>query len=65
MANSKNNATLNSGGMSTFTTIAVLVFSLFVIGLIFAILAKVSTACSCDTTGTYYSLRTLSCRPCV
>lgn len=65
MTNSKNNATLSDGRMSPFTTIVVTVVSLFVVGLIFALLAKASTACSCDTTGTYYSLRALSCRPCL
>ncbi len=65
MANSRNNATLDNGNMSAFTTIVVLVVSLFIVVLIFAGLAKVASGCSCDATGTYYSLRALSCRPCV
>ncbi len=65
MANSKNSATVGKGYMSAFTTIVVTIVSLFIVGLIFAVLVKTSTPCSCDTTGTYFSLRSLSCRPCV
>lgn len=59
MANSKNNAAVDNGYMSTFTTILVTVGSLFVVGLIFAILVKTSTVCDADSV---FSLRTLSCR---
>lgn len=62
MASSKNNATLNREGyMSAFTTIVVTVVSLFVVGLIFALLVRTSTVCDADSA--YFSLRTLSCRP--
>lgn len=59
MANSKNNAAVDNGYMSAFTTILVTVGSLFVVGLIFAILVKTSTVCDADSV---FSLRTLSCR---
>lgn len=59
MANSKNNAALDNGYMSAFTTILVTVVSLFIVGLIFALLVKTSTVCGVDSA---FSLRTLSCR---
>lgn len=59
MANSKNNATVDNGYMSPFTTILVTVVSLFIVGLIFALLVKTSTVCDADS---IFSLRTLSCR---
>lgn len=61
MASSKNNAAIENGNMSAITTIIVTVVSLFVVGLIFAVLVKTSTVCDADSA--YFSLRTLSCRP--
>lgn len=61
MASSKNNAAIENGNMSAITTIIVTVVSLFVVGLIFAVLVNTSTVCDADSA--YFSLRTLSCRP--
>jgi hypothetical protein len=48
---------------SVFTVTGILIFWFILIAITIAVLVYSASSCSCSTTGTYFDLQRLACRP--